>query len=112
MNLSQCVRERKCDDDGENVVLFTQLALSLEIGFSNTKFDRIGIEMRNKNIKLRAALACMHIRDMNLSHYYHTYYVYLIQCHRQSKCLSNKVSECMRVCCKTFNDVLKVCSVV
>lgn len=51
---------------GKNVVLFTQLALSLEIGFSNTKFDRIGIEMRNKNIKLHAP---QYIRSIHMHAY-------------------------------------------
>lgn len=108
-----CVCALVRDNDSENVVLFTQLALSLEIGFSNTKFDRIEIEMRNKNIKLHATLAafaCMHIRDMELSHGYHTHILSALYNATGSKCLSNKVSECMRVY-NIQRCTFKLCSV-
>lgn len=82
---------------GDIVVLFTQLALSLEIGFSNAKFDRIGIgigiEMRNKNIKLHATQYNIHsfirsirvhcICEMNLQPLHHTHKYMYSMCYRQ-----------------------------
>lgn len=97
---------------GEIVVLFTQLALSLEIGFSNAKFDRIGIgiEMRKKNIKLHATQYNIHsfirsirmpcISGMNLSHYTIRTYVLHTICrwHTANICQTKYQNAGMCVC--------------